>query len=75
MSQQIPSCPLNIDDSFGPWAKSCRGAFDFTLLFEETILAIPLLSFFILCWPLRMWQLGRAQVKVRPSPLRFFKAV
>ncbi|PHH65591.1 hypothetical protein CDD81_2026 [Ophiocordyceps australis] len=36
------------DDSFGPWAgPSCRGGFDFTLLFEESILAIPLDAIFL----------------------------
>lgn len=29
-----------IDDTFGPHAKHCRGGFDFTLLFEESLLSI-----------------------------------
>ena len=37
MAQSSLSCS-RLDDSFGPHAGECRGGFDFTLLFEETIL-------------------------------------
>lgn len=49
----------SVDDSFGPWAGQCRGGFDFTLLFEESILGIPLLSTFIVLLPGRWWYLSR----------------
>nr|POF13541.1 abc transporter c family member 9 [Quercus suber] len=43
------ACPASVDQSFGPWAGPvCRGGFDFTLLFEESILALPLLCVFLL---------------------------
>ncbi|GLA25135.1 hypothetical protein AnigIFM63326_001749 [Aspergillus niger] len=35
----IATCE-QIDESWGPWAQSCRGGFDFTLTFEDTILTI-----------------------------------
>ncbi|KAL7660671.1 hypothetical protein ACMYSQ_000121 [Aspergillus niger] len=35
----IATCE-QIDESWGPWAQSCRGGFDFTLTFEDTILII-----------------------------------
>ncbi|KAL2817570.1 P-loop containing nucleoside triphosphate hydrolase protein [Aspergillus granulosus] len=73
MAQRSPPCPVIVDQSFGPWANSCRGGFDFTLFFEETILAIPILCIFILTVPLRVWRLGRARTKVRESPLQHTK--
>lgn len=67
------SCP---DDTFGPWAGSqCRGGFDFTLLFEETILSILLSSVFILLSPLRILALFAAPIRVKSSPLDWAKKV
>ncbi|KAH7030673.1 ABC transporter [Microdochium trichocladiopsis] len=66
--QYIPSCPVGVDDSFGPWAGPvCRGGFDFTLFFEDTILTIPLYCLFLLALPVRVFQLARTDVKVVPS--------
>ena len=75
MSQQSQPCPLSVDDSFGPWAGQCRAGFDFTLLFEEAILTIPLLCFFLLLMPWRILKLSKCNVKVIGSPLRYFKSV
>lgn len=69
----LASCP---DDSFGPWAgTTCRGGFDFTLLFEETILSILLSSLFLLAAPSPLVRLVREPVKVRSSPLNWCKKV
>lgn len=46
------SC-ARVDDTFGPHAGSCRGGFDFTLLFEETILILLPLGLVVLALPLR----------------------
>jgi len=73
--REVFRCPLSVDDSFGPWAQSCRGGFDFTLLFEESILAIPLLCLFIPALFARIKKLARSQTKVVNSPLRLYKAV
>jgi hypothetical protein len=75
MSQGLPLCPLSVDDSFGPWAGECRGGFDFTLLFEESILAIPVSCIFLLVLPFRMLQLAGTEKKVKSSALRLYKAV
>ncbi|KXJ95019.1 ABC transporter [Microdochium bolleyi] len=66
--QSLLSCPDGIDDTFGPWAgPGCRGGFDFTLFFEDTILTIPLYCLFLVALPVRVYQLARADVKVVPS--------
>lgn len=36
------ACSIEVEDVFGPSvAGSCLGGFDFTLLFEESILTLP----------------------------------
>ena len=57
------SC-TNVDDTFGPYAGDCRGGFDFTLLFEQTILSIAPLALLLIVAPLRIWYLSRKQTKV-----------
>ncbi|GKT57765.1 ABC multidrug transporter [Colletotrichum tofieldiae] len=70
-----PACPPGLDDSLGPWAgESCRGGFDFTLLFEEAVLAVPLQSLFLLVLPTCALRLARSDVKVVASTLRYLKA-
>ncbi|KAF6795321.1 ABC multidrug transporter [Colletotrichum sojae] len=60
-----PGCP---DDTFGPWAGFlCRGGFDFTLLFEESILTIPLQCIFLLVLPFRVSQLCYMSRKTIPN--------
>ncbi|KLU87011.1 hypothetical protein MAPG_06017, partial [Magnaporthiopsis poae ATCC 64411] len=54
------------DDTFGPWAGPvCRGGFDFTLLFEESILTIPVQTAFLLVVPWRLSQLLRSERRTR----------
>lgn len=53
-----PYCSAAADDSFGPQVQNCRGSFDFTLFFEQSILgiapsAILLLACFWRCLVLR----------------------
>jgi hypothetical protein len=70
------ACPIEVDDSFGPWAgPACRGGFDFTILFEEAILCIPLQCLLLLILPARLWQLTRMDVKMAHGVLRPLKAV
>lgn len=64
-----------IDDSFGPWAGDCRGGFDFTLLFEQTILSVPPLVFLLLLAPLRIRYLSRKKIKVVRSQWLTLKLV
>lgn len=71
-----PACSPGLDNSLGPWAgELCRGGFDFTLFFEEAILAVPLQSLLLLLLPTCALRLARSDVKVVPSTLRWFKAV
>ncbi|KAG7047518.1 ABC transporter [Colletotrichum scovillei] len=70
-----PACSPGLDNSLGPWAgELCRGGFDFTLFFEEAILAVPLQSLLLLLLPTCALRLARSDVKVVPSTLRWFKA-
>ena len=57
------SCPV-LDDSFGPYAEHCRGGFDFTLLFQESILSILPLVLLLGIAPLRIVYLVRRSNKV-----------
>ena len=75
MNNKATSCLSSIDDSFGPYAGACRGGFDFTLLFEEAILTIPLLVIFILIVPFRIFQSLKHDKKVLSSSLQVYKIV
>jgi ATP-binding cassette subfamily C (CFTR/MRP) protein 1 len=57
----IQSCTVQDDDVFGPVVvSSCRGGFDFTLLFEQAILSCGPSALFLLIVPLRIiWLYGR----------------
>ncbi|CAI7603846.1 hypothetical protein PCG10_001957 [Penicillium crustosum] len=67
-----PSCH-DLDNTLRIDAGSCRGGFDFSLLFEETILQIlPILLILILI-PVRLWQLSQKRNKVVPSWLVLVK--
>lgn len=69
------SCSTTVDHTFGPWAGQCRGGFDFTLLFEETILALfPICAFLLTC-PSRLLYLKGKPVRVEKSILMYSKLV
>lgn len=57
------SCPV-VDDTFGPYAESCRGGFDFTLVFQESILSILPLCILLPVVPFRLLYLVRRTIKV-----------
>lgn len=64
------------DNSFQPHAgPSCRGGFDFSLLFEETIFTIPLQCILLVVVPFRIFQLLRKDIQVGASILRPLKVV
>ncbi|KAE8352698.1 P-loop containing nucleoside triphosphate hydrolase protein [Aspergillus coremiiformis] len=56
------SCPQREDNAFGP-AISCPTAFDFTLVFEQSVLSIGPSALFLLFVPLRIWTLHGKSVK------------
>ena len=68
------SCDV-VDITFGPWAGDCWGGFDFTLLFEETVLSILPLAATLLVIPFRVFYLLRREVKVDRSALLALKLV
>jgi hypothetical protein len=74
MATQSAVC-ARLDDTFGPHAANCRGNFDFTLLFEETILSILPLGILLIIGPPRIWYLFKKERKVVRSPLLSLKLV
>jgi ATP-binding cassette subfamily C (CFTR/MRP) protein 1 len=65
-------CPL--DSYFGPAIGSCRGGFDFTLVFEESILGLLPQALFLLLTPIRLFTLRRRRSKIaKDSHLGFLK--
>ena len=77
MAASSLSGPLcrDLDNTMHAWAGSCRGGFDFTLLFEETILTMLPMAVMIIATPLRIWQLVQKRRKVVDSWLLLFKLV
>ncbi|KAI1128414.1 ABC transporter [Nemania abortiva] len=70
----LGACPSNADLSFGPAIDSrCRGGFDFTLLFEESILSLIPAALFILVSPWRLVYLVKSSTKAGFNPARFQK--
>jgi ATP-binding cassette subfamily C (CFTR/MRP) protein 1 len=63
------SCDISVEDRFGPQVKGCLGDFDFTLLFEETILSITLVALALsILWG-RIWHLLKQPRKVNGGRL------
>lgn len=64
-----------VDDTFGPYAEGCRGGFDFTLLFEESILSMLPLGLLLIVVPFRVFYFFRRAIKVDPSSWLALKLV
>lgn len=74
----MPSSPVScaqVDDSWRAHALSCRGGFDFTLLFEEVILGVLPIGIILILTPFRLWHLARKPHKVVGSGLLLTKLV
>ncbi|KUM60794.1 hypothetical protein ACN42_g6342 [Penicillium freii] len=67
-----PSCH-DLDNTLRIDAGSCRGGFDFSLLFEETILQILPIVLILILIPVRLWQLSQKRNKVVRSSLVLIK--
>lgn len=64
------------DGSFGPGIGACRGGFDFTLAFEDSILGLLPQAVFLLLAPVRFNTLRRRKNRVaKNSHLGFLKIV
>ena len=68
-------CTSNADDFFGPRVEACRRQFDFTLLFEQSVLSIAPSALFICLISLRVAQLYRVDRKTLSNTLRNVKLV
>lgn len=69
-------CSVADEDVFGPFVNaSCHHGFDFTLLFEETMLTLLPLSLLILSGAVCVWNLRHATEKVNRSWLYAAKEV
>ncbi len=63
----MASCQI-VDNTFGPYAGvGCRGGFDFTLLFEDSILSILPLCLTLVAAAPRIFSLWGRQQKVAKS--------
>jgi hypothetical protein len=69
-----PSC-RDLDNTMRIDAGSCRGGFDFSLLFEETILEILPIVLMLIVVPVRLWHLSQKRSKVVGSWLLHVKLV
>lgn len=69
------TCQPGSDDVFGPVVQGCRSNFDFTLLFEQTILSIGPAALLLLFAPPRLVTLLRSSKKTRAGKLRLSKSV
>ncbi|KAK8017726.1 P-loop containing nucleoside triphosphate hydrolase [Apiospora rasikravindrae] len=67
------SCPPGIDDAFGPVVDECARTFDFTLLFEETILSILPSAVFLILGAIRLATLFTRKSRVGGVILRSIK--
>jgi hypothetical protein len=76
MLNSWPPCSAADQDVFGPTvASSCQHGFDFTLLFEETILTLLPIFLVWLAASFRLWALRHAPEKVNRSWLYAAKEV
>ncbi|PHH93023.1 hypothetical protein CDD83_2133 [Cordyceps sp. RAO-2017] len=69
-----PTCLPEADDRFGPVVgPECRGGFDLTLLFEQSVLSIVPAAVIIVAFPLRLAYLATSRPKTRPGRARLVK--
>jgi hypothetical protein len=74
MSYHGQLLPQNADDQFGPII-ACAHTFDFTLVFEQSILSIGPSAIFISLSLLRFSQLRKTNVKITRGILGYAKVV
>ncbi|KAF5673240.1 multidrug resistance-associated 1 [Fusarium denticulatum] len=67
-------CTSSVDASFGPFVgPECRDGFDFTLVFEQSILVLPPAALLLILAPIRLFRLRNVPVKVTGHRLRTVK--
>lgn len=65
------NCSLASENVFGPQAPQCYGGYDFTLLFEESIMTVGPIGLLFLCLPFRFLQLCQRRPRDRNRDFRF----
>ncbi|KAJ4270222.1 hypothetical protein NW762_001898 [Fusarium torreyae] len=76
MNSSESLCSPSLDASFGPFiGPECRDGFDFTLVFEQSILVLSPAALLLILAPLRLFHLRNAPVKVTGHGLRIAKLV
>jgi ATP-binding cassette subfamily C (CFTR/MRP) protein 1 len=68
-------CSLSADYLFGPQVSPCRRSFDFTVLFEESILGILPSGIFLVLACFRVWTLIHHKRKTHVSCFYAYKLV
>jgi len=63
----MASCNLSYDNKFGPVVDGCRSTFDFSLLFEQSILSIGPAALLLLFTPYKLLRLSKASRKLLPA--------
>jgi ATP-binding cassette subfamily C (CFTR/MRP) protein 1 len=58
------TCDLSYDNDFGPVVNGCRSSFDFTLLFEQSVLTIGPAVLLLLYAPYQLALLSKAPRKL-----------
>ncbi|KAH7248979.1 P-loop containing nucleoside triphosphate hydrolase protein [Fusarium redolens] len=67
-------CTSSIDASFGPFVSpECRDGFDFTLVFEQSILVLSPAALLLILAPIRLFRLRNVPVKTTGHRLRTVK--
>ncbi|KAF4959656.1 hypothetical protein FGADI_1579 [Fusarium gaditjirri] len=67
-------CTPSVDASFGPFVgPECRDGFDFTLVFEQSILVLSSAALLLILAPIRLFRLRNVPVKVTGHRLRTVK--
>ena len=61
------ACEAAADDSFGPVIATCARSFDFTLLFEQSVLSAAPTAVFLLLFLWRIWKLRNSSYKTKQS--------
>ncbi|KAI1100526.1 ABC transporter [Jackrogersella minutella] len=70
------NCTVQNDALFGPYAgASCRGGFDFTLLFEQSILSVPFAGICLIAFLFRLVYLSKRKLTTLGSSIRLAKVV
>jgi hypothetical protein len=71
----LKACSITTDNAFGPQVDPCLRSFDFTLLFEETVLTILPLGLVLLAAACRLIVLSKRRRKARLGVLSTLKLV